>query len=126
MYYVLCMHRKEDSDDDGGNTIAQYDPVTCTGRQPSSNTFVFGPKFQLNDNGTIITEEDQSFIWIDEILHKLQRPVNPLPPLPIDSVSHISTLVSGMCSIAGDNVLSGVYLLGMFCVVHTIYIVANY
>ena len=49
-----------------------------------------------------------------EILQKLQRPVNPLAPLPIDNGSHIATLVAGMCDVAGDNVLSGIYLLGMF------------
>ena len=114
MGYILYTCSKEDSDDDPEEVYRQYDPVTCTGLQPGSSTFVFGPKFQLKDDGSGIAEEDQCFIWIDEILQKLQQPVNPLAPLPIDNGSHIATLVAGMCDVAGDNVLSGIYLLGMF------------
>ena len=63
---------------------------------------MFGPNLQLTD--------DQRFIWIDEILQKLQRPLNPLPPLSDYSFNHLNTVVTGMRTPAGDNVLSGVYL----------------
>ena len=110
----LTMHRLEDSDNESEDSATQYDAVTCTGRQPNSNVFVFGPNFQVTDNGDLIPAEDQSFIWIDEILHKLQRPLNPLPPLSDHSFIHLTKIVSGMRTLSGDNALSGVYLLGAF------------
>lgn len=105
----------EDSDEDNDGNSCQFDAVTCTGRQPSSDVFVFGPNLQLTDNGIVIPADDQRFIWIDEILQKLQRPFNQLPPIPEHSLSlnHLSTIVKGMRDIAGENVLSGVYLLGV-------------
>ena len=106
------MYRLENSDEDDNNAC-QYDAVTCTGRQPCSDVFVFGPNFQLTDSGLIISPDDQRFLWIDEILQKLQRPLNPLPPIPDYPLNHLSTVLTGIRDIAGENVLSGVYLLGM-------------
>lgn len=57
--------------------------------------------------------EEQRFVWIYEILQKLKRPINPLPPLR-NTMDYLQTLVRGMLDISGENVLSGVYLLGMF------------
>ena len=88
-------YRLEDSDDESDDSTTQYDAVTCTGRQINSNVFVFGPNFQVTDNGDLIPAEDQRFIWIDEILHKLQRPLNPLPPLSDHSFTHLTKIVAG-------------------------------
>ena len=63
-----------------------------------------------------------SYIWIDEILQKLQRPLNPLSPLLHYSSDHLTTIVTGMRNLAGDNVLSGVYLLGALIHSYTNYI----
>ena len=89
---------------------AQYDPVTCTGLQPNSEVFVSGPNFQIHEDGSLVLPGRQNFIWIDSILHNLQQPVNPLPPIPDYSLEHLSTLIRGMHSLAGDNILSGMYL----------------
>ena len=95
-------YRLEDSDDESDDSATQYDAVTCSGRQPNSNVFVFGPNFQVRDNGDLIPAEDQRFIWIDEILHKLQRPLNPLSD---HSFIHLTKIVTGMHTLSGDNVL---------------------
>ena len=93
--------------------------MTCTGLQPGSNVYVFGPEFQLSDDGCVIPVEDQRYIWIETVLQKLQQPVNPLPPLPNYSLNHLNTLVNAMQEIAGENVQSGVYLLGIFMGIHS-------
>jgi hypothetical protein len=108
--FISC--RLEDSDDESDDNATQYDAVTCTGRQPNSHVFVFGPNFQVADSGDIIPAEDQRFVWIDEILQKLHRPINPLPPLSDHSFNHLSKIVTGMRTLSGDNVVSGVYLIG--------------
>lgn len=73
---------------------------------------MFGPELQINDSGCVIPSDEHTFIWIDFILQKLARPYNPLPTLPNYGLNHIGTLVRGMHSIAGENVLSGIYLFG--------------
>ena len=114
-YNILLLSRLEDSDEDNDSSASQYDAVTCTGRQPCSDVFVFGPNFQLTESGSTIPPNDQRFLWIDEILQKLQRPLNPLPPIPEILPNRLSAIVTGMRDISGENVLSGVYLLGMLC-----------
>ena len=111
--HIQLLSRLEDSDEDNDGCASQYDAVTCTGRQPCSDVFVFGPHLQLTDSGFTIPPDDQRFLWIDEILQKLQRPLNPLPPISDFPPNHLSTIVTGMRDISGENVLSGVYLLGM-------------
>ena len=49
---------------------------------PNADVFVFGPSLQLDPDGEIIPEEDQQFVWIQEILDKLNCVVNPLPNIP--------------------------------------------
>lgn len=94
--------------DEDEDEPSHYDPVSCTGLQPGSNVFVFGPNFQLFADGSV----KRQFVWVESIIQKLQRPVNPLPPLPNYPLQHLSVLVQGVHTIAGDNVISGVYLLG--------------
>lgn len=91
--------------------VTQYDAVTCTGVQPGSNVFVFGPNFQLYADGSIIPLNRQQFVWVESILQKLQIMVNPIER-PMSCHRHLRVLVKGVHSIAGDNIYSGVYLLG--------------
>jgi len=93
---------------------SHYDPVTCTGLQPGSDVFVFGPKLQISAvDGSVIPPDQQRFIWIEHILQKLQRPVNPLSSIQINpNQHHLNVLIKGIHTIAGDNVVSGLYLLG--------------
>lgn len=101
-----------DGDEEEGMGCTHYEAVTCTGLQPNSDVFIFGPEFQVWYDGTLIPTNQQTFVWIDSILRKLPRPVNPLPPVPTYGLNHLGTLLRGMRDIAGDNVLSGVYLFG--------------
>ncbi len=108
-------YRNEDSDADEDDTEpSRYHPVSCTGLQPDSKVFVFGPEFQIEEDGAVISQEKQQYIWIDAILQKLQRTVNSLPPIPNPTLQHLHTIVRGMHSISGDNVFSGLFLLGKF------------
>ena len=76
---------------------------------------MFGPDLQIAADGKVIPTNAQLYVWVDLILQKLARPVNPLPPLSTTEIdNHLQVLVRGMHSIAGQNVLSGVYLFGMF------------
>ena len=109
-------HRGDASDSDTSSSSSsqrQYTAVTCTGRQPNADVFVFGPRLQLDLNGEIIPEEDQEFVWIQDILDKLNRVVNPLPYIPKPGWANpLYSLIEGMQTIAGDNTISGVFLLG--------------
>ena len=109
----LYLYRNDTSDvDEEQDEPSQYNPVTCTGLQPGSDVYVFGPNFQISANGSVVPTSQHQFIWIDSILQKLERPVNPLPPIPSYSLQHLYNVVSGVHTIAGDNVISGVYILG--------------
>lgn len=109
-------HRGDASDSDTSSSSSsqrQYTAVICTGRQPNADVFVFGPSLQLDLNGEIIPEEDQQFVWIQEILDKLNRVVNPLPSIPQPGWANpLHSLIEGMQMVAGDNTISGVFLLG--------------
>lgn len=37
--------------------------VTCVGRQPSSNTWVFSPEIHINEKGELIPLEQQDYYW---------------------------------------------------------------
>jgi len=37
--------------------------VTCIGRQPGSNTWVFNPDIQIDMNGSLIEKDEQCYIW---------------------------------------------------------------
>ena len=85
----------------------QYNPVTCTDLQPGSDIYVFGPELQIGADGSGIPPKQQKYIWIDAILHKLQRPVNLLSPIPSNSPKHLKNVVGGLQRISGDNMMSG-------------------
>lgn len=107
---LIFANDREDTDNEGSGS--QCDAVTCTGLQPGSNVFVFGPEVQLTDDGEAIPVTEQVFIWIDEILVKLQRPVNPLPRLK-NVINPLDRIISGMHHLSGDNMISGMFLLGV-------------
>ena len=37
--------------------------VTVAGKQPSSDTWVFGPNLHFDSNGKIVPEEEQTHYW---------------------------------------------------------------
>ena len=54
-------YRNEDSDADEDDTEpSRYHPVSCTGLQPDSKVFVFGPEFQIEEDGAVISQENSS------------------------------------------------------------------
>lgn len=93
--------------------MKQYKAVSGTGCQPDSNVFVFGPNLQLSGEGEPIPLDEQEYIWIPQILDKLHRTVNPIPPL-ISIPSPLKHILEGLHRIAGDNLPSGVYVLSRF------------
>ncbi len=55
-------YRNEDSDADEDDTEpSRYHPVSCTGLQPDSKVFVFGPEFQIEEDGAVISQEKQQY-----------------------------------------------------------------
>lgn len=114
-YHFLLTYSQEDSDQSEDESFNQYDAVTCTGLQPGTDVYVFGPDFQVSSDGSVIPTNQQGFVWVEEILHKLQRPVNPLsPPAATDLNFDFRYIVNGMLKVAGDTIFSGMYLLGKF------------
>ena len=85
--------------------------MTCTGLQPQSSVFVFGPGVQFDTAGSPIPEKEQEYVWVDEILKKLGQVVNPLASIP--QASHaLKKIVKGVHKICRENVMSGIHLLG--------------
>lgn len=89
----------------------KYKVVTCTGRQEESKVFVFGPTLHFTDKGKQISLQDQCYVWVPQFLAKTHTIVNTLPPQLPSIGEHLQFVVKGLQSIAGDNALSGVFLL---------------
>ncbi len=105
-------HSASDTDSDDCRPLKA---VTGIGRQEESNIFIFGPKLHFQANGEIVLEEEREYVWIPEILQKLQCPINNLVALPVLlDENPLHTVVSGMMNILGRNVISGVHMLGMY------------
>ena len=66
----LCyfIHRGNDdnSEDSGsaeeGRSLQAHFPVICTGQQPNTDVFVFGPTLQFNTSGNLIPLAEQRYI----------------------------------------------------------------
>ena len=102
------------SEDDDQVRGKKFQAVTCTGRQPGSSIFVFGPTLHMNEMGDLIPRELQEYIWVPRILQLLHRVVNPLTTLPDPGVENpLKYVIEGLQNIAGENALSGIFLLGM-------------
>ncbi len=110
----------ESSDDNDEDVVRgkKFQAVTCTGRQPGSSIFVFGPTLHINEHGELIPIEQQEYIWVPRILQQLHRVINPLTVLPDSGAANpMRYVVQGLQNIAGDNVISGVILLGKLTLV---------
>ena len=110
-----------DSDDSmPTDDIVHYKAVVCAGRQPDSDVFIFGLSLQFTSNGNEIAIDKAEYVWVPEILDKLvPRGVHPIFDLP-HIVNPLNFVVSGLNRIAGENVISGGFLLGTYVVIiHT-------
>ena len=116
--FVLTLSSKAgdsgDSDDSTqSDDVVHYKAVVCTGRQPDSEVFVFGPSLQFIIDGNEIPVDRQEYVWVPEILDKLvPGGVHPMFDLP-HIVNPLNFVVGGLHQIAGENAISGVFLLGM-------------
>ncbi len=113
----MSYHRGADDSSDESSSedrgVQHYLPVTCTGRQPGSQVFVFSPTLQLDKYGNVIPPDEQQYLWIPHILDKLHRVVNPLPAFPLSlHCNALQKVIRGIQHLCGDNVYSGVFLLG--------------
>ncbi len=55
------------SDPENEENMEKYLAVTCIGRQPESDVYVLG----ITMKGVPICEDQQEFVWVDEILSKI-------------------------------------------------------
>ena len=98
-----------------GNSIA----VTCIGRQPDSDVYVLGQKMQFNMKGEPIAEEDQSYVWVEEILTGLginQAEILGIPSDHQDDLTPMAPLLETLKGAIGEgNVYSGIMLIGKSC-----------
>lgn len=82
-----------------------YKAVTCIGRQEGSNIYVFGPNLHFYENGDEISNADQEYIWVPEILEKLQCPINNMVTLPVlEDSNALHFVLAGLQNILGKNV----------------------
>ena len=106
-YSLNCMHVDLVSYSDK-DTARCYKAVTCI-----SKIFVFGPRLHFYENGVAIPDCDQEYIWIPEILAKLQSPINNITALPVLKDSNpLHFILLGFTKILGRNVASGINMLG--------------
>ena len=76
--------------------------------------FVFGPFLQFTSNGNEILIDKAEYVWVPEIFDKLvPGGVHLIFDLP-HIVNPLNFVVSGLNRIAGENVISRVFLLGMW------------
>ena len=107
LYLVIA----RDLDDAEKDNMDKYKVVTRTGQQEESNVFVFGPTLHFNNKGRQIQCEDQCYVWVPQFLAKTHTIVNSLPPQLPEIDKPLQFVVEGLQSIAGENALSGVFLL---------------
>jgi len=91
-----------------------YRAVTCTGRQLNSDVFVFSPTVHLDKWGNEIPVSEQQYLWIPQILDKLNQVTNPLSYIPSAHDNALQDVVRGIKHLSGDNVYSGILLLGLW------------
>lgn len=85
------------------------------GRQEGSDTYVFGPNIQFWTSGDPIPVDEQKYIWIPEILSKIECPMNDLLALPtVEDPNPLHFVLCGMRKVLGRNILSGINMLGMY------------
>ena len=69
---------------------------------------------QLDMSGNFIPPCDQRYIWISHIIDKLHRIVNPIQVIPSGLHDNpLQDVISGIQQLTGDNLYSGIILLGM-------------
>ena len=80
-----------------GNLILTY---LCLARQ-----------IQLDVSGNVIPEEERRYLWIPQILEKLNHVTNPLPTF-FAKPNALQDVIRGIGHLCGDNIYSGIFLLG--------------
>ena len=88
--------------------------VVSVGRQPHSDTYVFGPKLHLSRNGSAQHEEEQGFVWVEEAVRYSVLPSVPLlKHIPRASFDNpLECLLLGCKALTQENVGSSVFVLG--------------
>ncbi len=64
--------------------MEKYLAVTCIGRQPESDVYVLGRNTQFTMKGFPICEDQQEFVWVDEILSKIAISIEELTYIHCD------------------------------------------
>lgn len=81
--------------------------------QDDDKTYVFGPNLHFDEEGNQIDSSQQDFVWVPEILDRLQCPINSLEQLPEVEVGNpLHLIISGFKVILGNNLASGISMLG--------------
>ena len=116
--YINLFHNYSDSkncaiSEEGSRDQRHYRAVTCTGRQPNSDVFVFSPTLHLDKWDNIIPADEQQYLWIPQILDKLNQVTNPLASTPSIHAAAMHDVVRGIKHLSGENVYSGILLLGL-------------
>ncbi|KAJ7373452.1 hypothetical protein OS493_013047 [Desmophyllum pertusum] len=48
------------------NKKATFKAACCIGKQPKSNAWILGQNIQISSTGTLIREENQDILWVNE------------------------------------------------------------
>ena len=72
---------------------------------------MFSPETHFDEDGSIIHQQDHKYLWIPQILDKLNQVTNPLPVFS-HKPDALQAVVRGIGHLCGDNIYSGVQLLG--------------
>ena len=94
--------------------------VISVGRQPSSDTYVFGPNLHLSRKGLILSEEEQGFVWVEEAVryYSVLPSATLLQHLPQSSSGNpLESLLLGFKALTQANFGSSVFVLGIHTMV---------
>lgn len=94
--------------------MEKYVAVTCIGRQPGSDVYVLGRKNQFTMQGLPIQEDEQEYVWVDEILLKIGVAIDDLTYKQYDDhIQSIDKLVAALVGVTGkENLISGIMVVG--------------
>ncbi len=94
--------------------------TTTLGRQPNSDTFIFGPTIHVSSDGRTISVQEQEYLWVQEIVEcaAVLPTSSPLLKALPKCREPLHLLLKGLETLTQKNLISSVFILGQFLCVY--------
>ena len=96
-----------------------YKAVSCVGRQPKSDVWVFGPAIQISADGSITNPDASSILWVQNVLdleegRKMTEDHTRLPAIRLPLYGYaIRDVITALINTVHDNTMAGIFTIGI-------------